>query len=71
MTPVVLGLAAGVAAALFLSRAIRSLLFEVQPTNFLTIAAVVAVLLVVGLVACFLPGREAANADAVTALRFE
>jgi putative ABC transport system permease protein len=71
MTPVVLGLTAGVVAALFLSRAIRSLLFEVQPTNFLTIAGVVAVLLVVGMGACFLPGRKAANADAVTALRFE
>jgi ABC-type antimicrobial peptide transport system permease subunit len=66
-----IGIRMALVAALFLSRAIRSLLFEVQPTNFLTIAGVVAVLLVVGMGACFLPGRKAANADAVTALRFE
>jgi putative ABC transport system permease protein len=71
MTPVVLGLTAGVVAAIFLSRAIRGLLFEVQPTNFLTIAGVVVVLLTVGIVACFLPGRRAASTDAVAALRFE
>ena len=48
MTPVIVGLAAGVAVALFLGRAIRGLLFEVQPTDPLTIAGVIIVLLIVG-----------------------
>jgi predicted permease len=71
MAPVVLGLTAGVVLALFLGRAIRGLLFEVQPTNLFTIAGVGAVLLVIGTVACFIPARRAAGTDAVAALRFE
>jgi putative ABC transport system permease protein len=71
MMPVVLGLTAGVVLALFLGRAIRSLLFGVQPTDLVTIAGVIAVLLVVGATACFIPARRAAGTDAVAALRFE
>jgi ABC-type antimicrobial peptide transport system permease subunit len=71
MTPVVLGLTAGVVLALFLGRAIRGLLFGIQPTNLLTIAGVTAVLFVIGTVACFIPARRAAGTDAVAALRFE
>jgi predicted permease len=71
MTPVIIGLAAGIAVALFLSRAIRGLLFEVQPADPLTIAAVSAVLLVVGALACLIPARRAAGTDAVAALRVE
>ena len=40
MTPVVVGLAAGVGAALLLGHAIRGLFFDVQPTDPATIAAV-------------------------------
>jgi putative ABC transport system permease protein len=71
MTPVVLGLAAGIAAALVFGRAIRGLLFEVQPSDPLTIAGVAAVLLVVGVLACLIPARRAAGTDAIAALRFE
>jgi putative ABC transport system permease protein len=71
MTPVIVGLAAGVAAAFLLGRAIRGLLFEVQPTDPLTIAAVAAVLLAVGVLACLIPASRAARTDAVAALRFE
>jgi ABC-type antimicrobial peptide transport system permease subunit len=71
MVPVVIGLAGGVAAALCLGRAIRGLLFEVQPADPLTIATVTAMLLVVGALACFIPARRAAATDAVAALRFE
>ncbi len=71
MAPVVVGLAAGVAVALFLNRAIRGLLFGVQPTDPLTIAGVTVVLLVVGALACLLPARWAARTEAVAALRFE
>jgi putative ABC transport system permease protein len=70
MTPVLLGLVAGVAVALFLGRAIRSLLFGVQPTDPLTIAGVAVVLLGVGALACLIPARRAAGTDAIAALRF-
>jgi ABC-type antimicrobial peptide transport system permease subunit len=71
MAPVVLGLAAGVALALVVGRTIRGLLFGVQPTDPVTIAAVAAILLVVGALACLLPARRAAGTDAVAALRLE
>jgi putative ABC transport system permease protein len=71
MAPVVLGLAAGIATAFFLGRAIRGLLFGVQPTDPLTIAGVAVVLLVVGVLACLIPARRAAGTDAIAALRFE
>jgi predicted permease len=71
MTPVMLGMVAGVTSALFLARAIRGLLFEVQPTDPLTIAGVIVVLLVIGVLACLLPARRAAGTDVVAALRFE
>ena len=71
MAPVVLGLAAGVGVALFLSRAIRGLLFGVQPTDPITIARVTVVLLVIGGLACLIPARRAAGTDAIAALRLE
>jgi len=71
MTPVLAGLAAGVTVALFLGRAIRGLLFEVQPADPLTIAAVTVILLVAGVLACLIPARRASGTDAIAALRFE
>jgi predicted permease len=71
MAPVVLGLAAGVAIALFLGEAIRGLLFGVEPIDPFTIAAAALVLLVVGVLACLIPARRAASTDPIAALRFE
>jgi ABC-type antimicrobial peptide transport system permease subunit len=71
MVPVVVGLAAGVAVALFLGHAIRGLLFGVLPADPLTIAAVTVMLLVVAALACVVPARRATGRDAVASLRFE
>ncbi len=71
MAPVVLGLVAGVAAALVLGGAIRGLLFGVEPADPATIVGVTVVLLVVGALACLIPARRAAGTDAIAALRFE
>lgn len=71
MTPVVVGLAVGVTGALLLSQTIRGLLFEIQPTDPMTVAGVVAALLCVGVFACLIPARRAARTDAVAALRIE
>jgi predicted permease len=71
MTPVVAGLAAGVVSALVLGRAMRALLFEVQPSDPLTIGAVCVLLLLVAAMACLIPARRATRANAIDALRLE
>src|SRR5262245_46207534 len=63
MIPVVAGLVAGVGVALLVARAIRRLLFGVQPADAMTIAGVSIVLLLVGVLACVIPARRVAGAD--------
>jgi predicted permease len=64
-----LGLAAGTAAALALSRTLSSLLFGVGPHDPATFAAIVALLAAAALAACYLPARRAARLDPTRALR--
>jgi putative ABC transport system permease protein len=71
MTPVVLGLAAGLAAALLLGRLIASQLYGISANDPLTISTVAGLLLLVALGACWMPARRAAGIDPVRALRFE
>jgi predicted permease len=71
MTPVVLGLAAGLGAALAAGRVLASLLYEVSPRDPFTIAAVALLLAAVGLAACVLPALRATRLDPLTALRCE
>jgi putative ABC transport system permease protein len=71
MLPVVVGLSIGLAAGLFVGRALRGLLFAVQPADPATITGVTLVLLVVAGLACLLPARRAASTDVIAALRFE
>jgi FtsX-like permease family len=66
-----LGLAAGFAASLALTRLLSSLLFEVRPTDFATSAAVAFLLAAVALTASYLPARRAASVDPMIALRYE
>jgi putative ABC transport system permease protein len=66
-----LGTAIGAAGSVALSRWIQGLLFGVTATDPLTLGAVVAVLLAVALVACYVPAWRATQVDPTTALRAE
>ena len=68
---VAIGLAAGVAAALGLTRFMAQMLYNVRPNDPATIAGVAALLAVVALVACYLPARRAIHTDPIVALRHE
>jgi putative ABC transport system permease protein len=71
MVPVAWGLAAGLLAALGLTRALASQLVGVSPVEPLTLAAVATLLAMVALAACYLPARRATSVDPMVALRHE
>ncbi|HWE85681.1 MAG TPA: hypothetical protein VG267_12115 [Terracidiphilus sp.] len=56
-------------AAFALARVIGSLLFEVSPYDPLVTASATGVLLAVGVMACLLPARRAAEVDPMQALK--
>jgi putative ABC transport system permease protein len=71
MKPVLAGLALGVAGALGVGQAARSLLFGITPQDPLTLVLGLAVLGAVGLLACVLPALQATRIDPAAALRSE
>ena len=66
-----LGIAAGIAGAFFVSRLMQQALFEVNPADPLIYLAVAALLLLVAEFASWLPARRATRIDPVIALRAE
>jgi len=71
MVLALLGIGIGVFAALGLMRLLRTLLFEVSTTDVATFVLVAGVLLLVALLACYLPARRATKVDPLIALRYE
>jgi predicted permease len=71
LTLTLLGLAAGIAASLALSRLLAAFLFGVQATDPETYALVAGILLLTAALASYLPGRRAMRADPAVALRQE
>jgi putative ABC transport system permease protein len=65
------GVAAGIVAAVVLSRALTSFLFEVEATDAPTLVGVGLLFASVALLACWMPTRRAARIDPLEALRSE
>jgi ABC-type antimicrobial peptide transport system permease subunit len=65
------GVALGTAGALAATRVLRTLLFEVKPTDASTFLAVALLLTVVALVAGWIPALRATRVDPLVALRYE
>jgi len=65
------GIAAGSIAALGLTRYLRTLLFEVRPTDPLVFAGVAAILAAAAAAGCYFPARRATRVDPALVLREE
>jgi putative ABC transport system permease protein len=65
------GVLIGLLASYYLTRFIASQIWGVSTTDPLTFAAVVIVVVSVGLTACLMPARRAARVDPLVALRYE
>lgn len=65
------GAAIGIAAALGLNRLLSGMLFGVRADDPVTLAGVAIVLIVVALLACYIPARRATRVNPLVALRYE
>jgi ABC-type antimicrobial peptide transport system permease subunit len=69
--PVGIGVAAGIAGALALTRLLEKMLFGVKPTDPVTFAGAFGLLVPLALMAAYLPGRVAARLSPIETLRCE
>lgn len=65
------GILIGVLTSLGLTRFLKSQLWGISPTDPLAFAMAVACMVAVGLVACYLPARQASRVDPLITLRYE
>lgn len=71
MVMLVMGTVIGLAGAFALTRLMRTLLFEITATDPLTYVSVIGLLIVVALLASYIPARCATKVDPLVALRYE
>lgn len=67
----VIGVGVGLVGAVFMTRLLESLLYDVTPTDPITFSIVAVFLLATSVAACWVPARRAANGDPMEALRHE
>jgi predicted permease len=65
------GIALGLPAAAVGARIVRSYLFGVEPYDSITVLAAIVLLLVIAVLAAWIPARRAARVDPMVALRYE
>ena len=65
------GVAVGIVMAVILARVMSAMLFAVAPTDAATYASVSLLLILVALIACYVPARRATRQDPLSALRTE
>jgi predicted permease len=71
MTMALIGIVIGLGGALALTQVLSTLLYRVKPTDPLTLLATVFLLMIIALLACYVPARRATKADPMEALRHE
>ena len=71
MLVVAIGLVAGIAGAVAVTRVFQSMLFGVDAADPLTLAVVSGILAAVALLACYVPARRATRVDPLVTLRIE
>jgi putative ABC transport system permease protein len=68
---VAIGLIVGLAGSLLLTRTMRSMLFEISPNDPITIVGIALLLLLIAMLASYIPARRATRVDPMIALRYE
>ena len=68
---VAIGLIVGLAGSLLLTRTMRSMLFEISPNDPITIVGIALLLLLIAMLASYIPARRATRVDPMIALRSE